>query len=385
MKDSISPFSISIPQDQLDDLSARLSGIRWPDAETVGDNSQGLPLAYAKELATYWEQHYDWRRCERVMNDRDQFTTVIDDIEIHFHHIKSPHPSARPLLITHGWPGSTVEFLKVIEPLTHPTDHSGTESDAFHLVIPSLPGFGFSGKPKQAGVGIEAIARMWAKLMSRLGYGHYLAQGGDWGAVVTEALAATDPAHCNGIHLNLLIAVPSGEDLQSMTAEEQQWLADIQSFDALETGYSRQQATRPQTIGYGLADSPVGQMAWIVEKFWSWVDFEKDGAAKLEQVLSKDELLDNVMMYWLNNAATSSARLYWESYGKINRESIDVPVGCSAFPGDMPSPGRRLMSKRFTNIIYWNELPKGGHFAAFEQPELYVTELRRCFEGFLGQ
>jgi len=377
----IEPFKVNIPQQDLDDLSSRLGNVRWPDQETVDDSSQGMPLSYAKELTDYWRNYYDWRRWEEKLNSWDQYTTRLDGINIHFFHIKSPEASARPLIMTHGWPGSIVEFHKVIEPLVNPTAFGGRAEDAFHLVIPSLPGFGFSERPKLPGCGVEQIASMWAELMARLGYSQYLAQGGDWGSAVTECIARSDAAHCIAIHINFLLAIPAPEEMNSLSEVELSILRDAVEYEKYETGYAKQQGTRPQTIGYALADSPTGQMTWIVEKFLSWVDCGNGTPSELEAVITKDELLDNVMMYWLTNTAASAARLYWESFGQVNREPFDTPAGCTIFPGDITRSTRRLMAKRLVNISYWNEVEKGGHFAALEQPELFTHELQCCFSG----
>ena len=275
------------------------------------------------------------------------------------------------MIMTHGWPGSIVEFHKVIEPLTNP-DNPG---DAFHLVIPSLPGYGFSGKPTAPGTSAEKIGTMWGQLMARLGYDRYVAQGGDWGALITQCMGISETDHCAGIHINMPICPPGEEDLADLTEYEQECLQGLDHYSKWDSGYSKQQSTRPQTLGYGLADSPVGQMAWIVEKFWSWMDC--DGHP--ENVLTRDELLDNVMMYWLTNSAASSARLYWESFNNPNLEPINMPVGASIFPKEIFRSTRRWAEKRFSNIIHWEHMDKGGHFAAFEQPELFVNELRTCF------
>jgi pimeloyl-ACP methyl ester carboxylesterase len=298
----IRPFRIEVPDAVLDDLRARLARTRWPEAECVDDWSQGMPLAYTRELATYWAERYDWRTREAALNRFDQFITEIDGLDIHFIHQRSPHAEALPLLITHGWPGSVVEFHKVIEPLVNPT----SPEDAFHVVCPSLPGYGFSGKPTRTGWGVEKIAQAWETLMGRLGYDRYGAQGGDWGAAVTTHLGR-NRGHCIAIHLNMPIARPPTDSTTDLTEDEQRALAAMAQHRRWGTGYSKQQSTRPQTLGYGLVDSPVGQLAWIVEKFWAWMDC--DGHP--ENVLSRDELLDNVMVYWVSGTGASSARLYW--------------------------------------------------------------------------
>lgn len=381
MDNAIQPFSVDISQQALDDLQRRLTQTRWPDAETCPGWGQGMPLGYARELADYWSDEYDWRRCERLLNQWQHCTTEIDGVSIHFIHRVSSNPDALPLLITHGWPGSILEFHKAIEPLADPASHGGTSADAFHLVIPSLPGYGFSGKPGLPGTSVEKIARMWATLMARLGYGRYVAQGGDWGSLVTLAMAEARPEGLAGVHVNMPIAAPDPDTMDSLTGAEQDALAALDYYQRWDSGYARQQGSRPQTLAYGLADSPVGQMSWIVEKFCAWTDCERDGVRHPENALTRDELLDNVMLYWLNNAAGSSARLYWESFHDTSFAPIDLPVGCSLFPKEILRTSRRWAEKRFHNLIHWNELPEGGHFAAFEQPGMYVEELRRCFRA----
>ena len=371
MSDAITPCTIDIHGDALDDLKQRLGNTRWPEKEVVDDWSQGIPLAYTQELAQYWEYQYDWKRWEVMLNHWNPCMTTIDGIDIHFLHVRSPHENALPMIMTHGWPGSIVEFHKVIEPLTEPDnpDH------AFHLVIPSLPGYGFSGKPTGPGTSAQKIGTMWGQLMARLGYDRYVAQGGDWGSLVTQCMGTSETEHCAAIHINMPIAPPGEEDLADLTEFEQAALAGMDHYSQWDSGYSKQQSTRPQTLGYGLADSPVGQMAWIVEKFWSWMDC--DGHP--ENILTKDELLDNVMMYWLTNSGASSARLYWESFNNPNLDPITMPVGASIFPKEIFRCSRRWAEKRYSNIIHWDNMDKGGHFAAFEQPELFVGQLQACF------
>lgn len=373
----IKPFRIDIANQQLDDLRSRLANTRWPEKETPDDWSQGIPLAYVREVADYWLNAYDWRRAEARINAFDQFTTALDGLDIHFLHVRSPHENALPLVMTHGWPGSIVEFLKVIGPLTRPELHGGEARDAFHLVCPALPGYGFSGKPTEPGWGVEKIADAWAQLMARLGYGRYVAQGGDWGALVTSNIGPRDPDHCAAIHLNMVIAPPDPDTMGDLSPLETYALERMQYYQDWDSGYSKQQSTRPQTLGYGLVDSPVGQMAWILEKFWRWTDCN----GHPENALTRDEMLDNVMLYWLTRSGASSARLYWESFGGRRDDEIPTPTGCSIFPKEVFPCSRRWAEKRFTNIIHWNELDRGGHFAAFEQPELFVTELRDCFRS----
>jgi len=381
----IVPFTVEIPESELEDLRFRLEKTRWPEAETSGDWNQGIPLHYTKELAHYWQHEYDWRRFESNINRWPQFKTTIEGLDIHFIHCKSPHEDALPLIISHGWPGSVVEFHKVIDALTNPTEHGGLAEDAFHVVAPSLPGFGFSGKPERTGTSVEKIGQIWGQLMTRLGYDRYVAQGGDWGSFITQSMGQTETAHCAGIHINMPIVAPDPDTMDSLTAEENSALEAMSFYNDWDSGYSKQQSTRPQTIAYGLADSPVGQMAWIVEKFYSWMDCEKDGVKHPENILSKDEMLDNVMMYWLNNTAASSARIYWESFHNPNMAPIDIPVGCSIFPCEIFRCSERWAKKRFSKLVYWNELDKGGHFAALEQPLLLIEELRNWRKAMESQ
>ena len=375
MTDEIRPFSIKVDDEVLADLKARLLRTRWPEAELVDDWSQGVPLHWIREICQYWADGYDWRAREVRLNRFPQFTTEIDGLDIHFLHLRSRERAALPLIITHGWPGSIVEFMKVIDPLVDPIAHGGDPADAFHVVCPSLPGFGFSAKPSSTGWGVDRIASAWAVLMARLGYSRYGAQGGDWGSTVTTSLGVHDAAHCAGIHITLAFGTrPQVEG--EPTAEERRALAGIKHYSDWDSGYSKQQSTRPQTLGYGLTDSPAGQAAWILEKFWAWTDC--DGHP--ENIFTKDELLDNVMLYWLTETAASSARLYWESFGRRRvMHAVAVPTGVAVFPKEIVTPVRRWMEPNFTNIQHWSEMPKGGHFAAFEQPELFVRDVRAFF------
>src|SRR5437660_7202175 len=375
MSDEVTPFRIEVPDADLTDLRERLRRTRWPDAETVDDWTQGIPLSYVKELCEYWAERYDWRATEARLNRFPQFRTEIDGLGIHFIHARSAHPDALPLLMTHGWPGSVVEFHKVIEPLTDPSAHGGDPSDAFHVVCPSLPGYGFSDKPGRQGWNTERTAGAWARLMARLGYERYGAQGGDWGAAVTSNLGQQDLEHVAGIHLNMCVAVPDRSTFGELTEAEQAALAALKHYQDWDSGYSKQQSTRPQTVGDGLVDPPAGQCAWIVEKFWAWTDC--DGHP--ENALTRDELLDNVMLYWLPAPGASSARLYWESFSRGNQDPVPAPTGVSVFPKEIIRVSRRWAEPRFTDIRYWNELDKGGHFAAFEQPASFVGELRAFF------
>jgi pimeloyl-ACP methyl ester carboxylesterase len=381
VNEEISPFTVDIADAALHDLQQRLANTRWPEQETSGDWNQGMPLDYTRELADYWASTYDWRRFEKKLNSWPQFKTSIEGIDIHFIHRRSPHKDALPLIISHGWPGSVAEFHKVIDALADPTAHGGNAQDAFHIVAPSLPGYGFSGKPANVGTSVKKIGLMWGQLMARLGYGRYVAQGGDWGSIITQSMGQTQTEHCAGIHINMPIVAPDPDTMDSLTPLEQSALEGMAFYNKWDSGYFKQQSTRPQTLGYGLADSPVGQMAWIIEKFYAWTDCEKDGIKHPENILSKDELLDNVMLYWLNNCAASSARLYWESFNHINLDPVDIPVGCSIFPKEIFRSSRRWAEKRFSNLIHWNELERGGHFAALEQPAAFVAEVRTCFRS----
>lgn len=370
------PFTVDVPQAALDDLKARLANARWPEKETVDDWDQGVPLAYAQELAAYWAREYDWRGIEARLNAHPNFLATIDGLDIHFLHIRSSNPAARPLILTHGWPGSVLEFLDVIEPL----------SADYHLVIPSLPGYGFSGKPAEAKWSVEHIAAAWDALMAALGYNRYFAQGGDWGSAVTCAIGGNHPDRCAGIHVNMIVGQPDPATMGELTDDEKAYLARFGWYRAKDNGYSTQQATRPQTIGYALADSPVGQMCWIVEKCHGWTDCgHQPGGQSIgghpEKALNRDAMLDTVSLYWLTNSAASSARLYWHSFAQFGFGEIHVPTGCSLFPNEIMRLSRRWAEGRYKNIVYWNELDKGGHFAAWEQPELFVAEVRAAFAG----
>jgi pimeloyl-ACP methyl ester carboxylesterase len=370
----ITPFRVVIGEDAIEDVRRRLHQTRWPEPETVDDWSQGVPLAYAREVCRYWADDYDWDAAESRLNRFPQFRTEIDGLGIHFVHARSSHPNALPLILTHGWPGSTVEFAKVIGPLVDPAADGGEPEDAFHVVCPSLPGYGFSDKPTTTGWGTERIAGAWAVLMDRLRYGRYGAQGGDWGSPITAHLGIIDGDHVAGIHLNMPIALP-GRDQGVLSAEDEAVLADLIRFRDEEGAYSHQQATRPQTLGYGLVDSPAAQCCWILEKFRAWTDC--DGHP--ENALTRDEMLDNISIYWLTGSGASSARMYWESFGRVARDTVEVPTGCSMFPKEIMRFSRSLVENRFTDLRYWNELDRGGHFAAFEQPGLFVDELRAFF------
>jgi epoxide hydrolase len=384
MSDAVTPFRLEIGDDELDDLRRRLACARWPEAEPVPDWSQGVPVAWLRDLCAYWQDGYDWRRCEAELNALPQFRTEIDGLGIHFVHVPSPSPDALPLVMTHGWPGSVLEFLDVIGPLADPVAHGGDAADAFHVVCPSLPGYGFSDKPSEAGWGIDRIADAWTTLMARLGYERYGAQGGDWGAAVSTAVGQRDPDHVAGVHVNLAMVGPDPDTMNDLTDFEQRSLADMGEMAEWGLGYAAEQSTRPQTLGYGLVDSPVGQCAWIAEKYWAWTDHNGDPTT----ALSRDQMLDNVMVYWLTKSAASSARLYWEAAlmrpsgrSRIGSGTTATPTGISIFPGEVMRPSRRWCEKRYTDIRFYEQVDRGGHFAAWEQPELFVDQVRRAFRA----
>ena len=372
------PFRINVPDAELTDLRDRLRGTRWPDEEPVTDWSQGVPLTYLRELCTYWATEYDWRATERRLNALTQFRTEIDGVGIHFLHVRSPHENALPLILSHGWPGSVLEFEKAIPLLTDPAD----PADAFHVVIPSLPGYGFSDRPAEPGWTVQRIARAWQELMARLGYERYGAQGSDWGTSITTSMGQQDTGRLAGIHVMPPIAAPDPATFDNLTPAEEAALADLRNAAAHESGYAEQMTTKPQTVGYALTDSPTGLCAWLVEKFTSWTD--SDGHP--ETALSRDEMLDDITLYWLTRTATSSARLYWESFrevgewfSKATTDTVTVPTGCSVFPKEMPRPSRRWAANRYTDIRHWGEPARGGHFAAWEQPHLFTEELQSFF------
>ncbi|MBP2471940.1 pimeloyl-ACP methyl ester carboxylesterase [Crossiella equi] len=372
------PFRINVPDAELAELTDRLRRTRWPDAEPVEDWSQGVPLGYLRELCEYWATGYDWRATERRLNAIPQFRTEIDGVGIHFLHVRSPHPEALPLVLTHGWPGSVLEFEKAIRPLTEPAD----PADAFHVVIPSLPGYGFSDRPTEPGWTVQRIAAAWRELMARLGYRRYGAQGSDWGTSVTTSMGQQDTGQLAGIHVMPPIAAPDPATFDDLTPAERAALADLRHAEEHESGYAGQMTTKPQTVGYALTDSPAGLCAWIVEKFASWTD----SGGRPETVLTRDEMLDDISLYWFTRTAASSARLYWESFREVGewfstatRDTVPVPTGCSVFPKEMPRPSRRWAANRYPDIRHWGEPARGGHFAAFEQPELFVEELRAFF------
>ncbi len=382
MRDLIEPFHLAVPQSELNDLKDRIARTRWPSRETVQDTSQGPPLAKLRALAGHWCDGYDWRRCEALLNGFGQFRTEIDGLGVHFLHIRSPEPNALPLVVTHGWPGSVLEFRDVIGPLTDPVGHGGEARDAFHLVVPSLPGFGFSDKPTAPGWNIGRIADAWTTLMRRLGYDRWGAQGGDWGAGVTTALGYMAPPGLVGIHLNMVMFQPTEEERATATPEEQRMLAMAQRYDEQFSGYYKLQNMRPQSIGFSLADSPVGLAAWIYALFQDVSDSDSNP----ESVFTLDEMIDDIMLYWLPNSGPSSVRLYWEGaqamkLGGMPSTPMPTPTGISMFPGEQLRLSRRWAEPRFAKLVHFNEPASGGHFAALEQPAAFVDEVRRTFSS----
>ena len=374
---TIRPFTPSISTEVIEDLIQRLKQTRLPEAETVEDWSQGVPLSYQAELLNYWTHNYDFTRLEQRLGAFDNFKTDIDGVEIHFIHKRSPHTAATPLLITHGWPGSVLEYLDILDALTDPTQYGGKPDDAFHVVLPALPGFGFSGKPRDTGTGVPKIATLWETLMGRLNYSEFHAHGGDWGSIVTQAILLQEETACTAGHCTLPIVLPDETTLSEPQPAELDALASFQFYNDWDSGYSKQQSTRPQTLGYGLADSPSGQMAWIVEKFAFWMDCEQNGIRHPENVLTKDQLLDNVTLYWATNSAASSARLYWESFNAPNLNPITRPMALSVFPKEIMRTSERWARGRFHDLVHFNnQFARGGHFAALEVPDVLVSELR---------
>jgi pimeloyl-ACP methyl ester carboxylesterase len=382
----IRPFSVNIPEQRLDDLRRRLAATRWPSKELVDDRSQGVQLATVQELTNYWATDYDWRKAEAKLNAVPQFTTEIDGVAIHFIHVRSRHESALPLIMTHGWPGSVMELLETVGPLTDPTAHSGDAADAFHLVLPSIPGYGFSGEPAEVGWDPGRVALAWAELMRRLGYTRYLAQGGDVGAVVTDVMGRLAPEGLLGIHMNLLVtalAAPGPVE----TEKEHAALEAISIFRATGFGYYLEQATRPQTIGYALLDSPVALAAWMLDhdtdSYYKIAGAFVDG--KPTGNLTRDTILDNVTLYWLTGTGASAARAYWESGRAQARAAgqappaVSVPVGFTTFPGEVFPAPRSWVEQAYPNVTYFNEVEKAGHFAAWEEPQLFTEELRAAF------
>jgi microsomal epoxide hydrolase len=374
----VTPFTVAVPEATLTDLQERLARTRLPEQIPGAGWDYGSELGYVRDLVAYWRDAYDWRAQEARINAFDQFLTTIDGQRVHFVHQRSPEPDALPLLITHGWPGSVVEFLDVIGPLTDPRAHGGDPADAFHVVAPSIPGYAFSGPTTERGWSPRRVAGAWATLMAGLGYDRYGAQGGDWGSIITTQLALVDPAHLAGIHLNMVVAGgPPGGDPGELTEAEQQGLADMARYFETDSGYMQIQATKPQTLGYGLEDSPAGLAAWIVEKFRSWSDCGGD----VESAFTRDQLLTNIMCYWCTGTAHSSARLYYENRvgdGWVAGQRVEVPTGAAIYPREIIRPPRRWAEASY-NITHWREQPRGGHFAAMEQPGLYVEDVRDFF------
>jgi epoxide hydrolase len=377
------PFRVSVPDAALDDLRQRLARARWPEPATVTDWTQGVPVDWLRALCDHWAGGYDWRRLEARLNALPQYVTELDGIEIHLIHLRSPEPGALPLIVSHGWPGSVVEFLDVLGPLSDPVAHGGDAADAFHVVCPSLPGFGFSGRPAETGWGPRRIAAAWADLMARLGYERYGAQGGDWGSAISTSLAAQYPDRLAGVHLNFApIPPPATDDLSEF---EQRSLADIGAHREWGMGYSLQQGTRPQTLGYGLVDSPVGQCAWIAEKYWAWTDHDGDPLGALD----RDQMLDNISVYWHTETAASSARIYWEdgfarpsNLSRVRQpRPLAVPVGVSIFPREITRPSRRWCEAAYPDLRHYEQLDRGGHFAAWEEPDLFVEQVRQAFRS----
>jgi pimeloyl-ACP methyl ester carboxylesterase len=380
--EQIRPFRIEIPEADLDDLRARLARTRWPDQLEGTGWDYGVPLEYIRELAGYWRTKYDWRAQERRLNEFSQFTTVIQGQRVHFLHVRSPEPGAVPLIMTHGWPGSFVEFLEVFGPLTDPRAHGGDPADAFHLVAPTLPGYGFSGPTHEPGWDVHRIALAWDELMLRLGYPRYGAQGGDWGSAVSRELAVIAPEHLTGVHLTMILGQGmlggASPDPAELTEAEQARIARAREFQRTGAAYSALQSTRPQTLAYALTDSPAGQLAWITEKFWDWTDGELP-----DDAVDRDQLLTNISLYWFTGTAGSSARLYYESRrsGMWSRqEKVTVPTGVAVFPAEIAPPIRRF-AERTHNIVHWSEFDRGGHFAAMEEPDLVVDDVRAFFRS----
>ena len=385
----IRPFRVNVPEEALNDLRRRVAATRWPDRETVNDRSQGVQLEKFQKLVGYWATEYDWRKAEAKLNASPQFMTSIDGVDIHFIHVRSRHPNALPLIMTPGWPGSVFEFLKVIAPLTDPTAHGGRAEDAFDLVVPSMPGYGFSGKPKVTGWNADRIARAWAELMSRLGYKRYVSQGGDWGAIIADVMARQAPPGLLGIHLNYAprptvppeiarVLTSGGPAPAGLSQEEKVAFDGLDAFYRKGFGYNLLQGTRPQTLGYSLADSPVGLAAWLYDKFAEWTL----SGGEPEKVLTRDEMLDDITLYWLTNTGTSGARLYWESYvSRVNTVDVNIPTAITVFPGEIYREPRTWAERVYHKLIYFHAVDNGGHFAAWEQPKLFAEEIRAAFSS----
>jgi len=384
---AIRPFQVNVPEKAIVDLRQRVAATRWPDREIVTDRSQGAQLAKIQALVRYWGTGYDWRTAEAKLNALPQFVTKIDGLDIHFIHVRSRHPNALPLIMTHGWPGSIFELVKVIGPLTDPTAHGGRAEDSFDLVVPSMPGYGFSGKPQSTGWNPDHIARAWDELMRRLGYTRYVSQGGDWGAVVSDVMARQAPPGLLGIHINMPATVPpeiakvlasGGPAPAGLSPEEKVAFDGMDALYKKGSGYALMMVTRPQTLGYSLADSPVGLAAWFYDKFADWTY----SAGEPEKVLTRDEMLDDITLYWLTNTGTSSAQLYWENNANnFNAVDINIPAAITVFPGEIYRAPRSWAQRAYHKLIYFNEVDNGGHFAAWEQPELFATEIRAAFKS----
>jgi pimeloyl-ACP methyl ester carboxylesterase len=394
-KSAIRPFTVETSEQELQSLRQRVAATRWPDKETVPDHSQGVQLDTIQELARYWASDYDIRRSEARLNALPQFKTEIDGLDIHFIHVRSDHDNALPLILTHGWPGSVIELLKVIDPLTNPTAHGGSASDAFHVVIPSMPGYGYSDKPRAAGWGPDHIATVWVQLMKRLGYDQFVAQGGDWGAIITDVMGAQAPPELLGIHSNMPGVVlpdvaqalpvpgqlaPGGPPPSGYSAEEKRAFEQISTFYTKGAGYGVEMGTQPQTL-YGVADSPVGLAAWMINHdAYSYGEITQAFDGKPVGELTRDEILDNVTLYWLTNTGVSSGRLYWDNkFGFFDAKNVSIPAGVSVFPGEIYQAPRSWAERAYPNLIHYNELDRGGHFAAWEQPQLLSEEVRATF------
>jgi pimeloyl-ACP methyl ester carboxylesterase len=391
----IRPFRVEIPGEELEAMRARIVSTRWPDKETVTDQSQGVPSATVQELARYWASDYDWRKVETALNAFPQFMTEIDGLDIHFIHVRSKHEDALPLVVTHGWPGSIIEQMKIIDRLTDPTAHGGSAADAFHVVVPSMPGYGFSGKPTSTGWGPEHMGRAWAELMQRLGYTHFVAQGGDWGAFVVDQMGLQAPAGLLGIHTNMPATVPADVDKALQAGESPPSALDAEerrAYEQLErtfkqVEYAKLMASRPQTL-YGIADSPVGLAAWLLDHNDAGGQPAAAVASALNRTtsatgeLTRDEILDNITLYWLTNTGVSASRLYWEYKGGFfNAKGVSIPVAVSVFPGEQYQAPRSWTEQAYPNLIHYNKLDKGGHFAAWEQPQLFSEEVRAGFRS----
>jgi pimeloyl-ACP methyl ester carboxylesterase len=388
--DAVRPFRVHFPDEALVDLKRRITSTRWPERETVTDASQGVQLATMQKLASYWAKGYDWRKAEAKLNAFPQFITEIDGLDIHFIHVRSKQPNALPLIVTHGWPGSVIELLKIVDPLTNPTAHGGSASDAFDVVIPSLPGYGFSGKPSGSGWGPERIARAWTTLMKRLGYTRFAAQGGDWGAMVTDVMGTQAPPELLGIHLNWAFAVPpdidkalqTGSPLPSdLSADERHAAEQLDFFYKHGVGYAQEMASRPQTL-YGIGDSPVGLAAWLLDhdaRSYALIARVFDGQ---REGLTRDDVLDNVTLYWLTNTTVSSARIYWENkFAFFAPKHVAIPVAVSAFPDEVYQTPRTWAERAYPKLIHYSKHDQGGHFAAWEQPALLVADVRAAFKS----